>query len=62
MVTFGNMTGRMISQSHDKWGRWTSQTLRGTGNINLAVISAKQNVTDSPHKGLTTATAQQQTL
>jgi hypothetical protein len=62
MVTIGDMTGRIIAQSHDKWGRWTSQTFRGTGKTNLTVISAYQVVSDNPHTGLTTATAQQQSL
>jgi hypothetical protein len=62
MVTIGDMTGRIIAQSHDKLGRWTSQTFRGTGNTNLTVISAYQVVSDNQHTGLTTATAQQQSL
>jgi hypothetical protein len=62
MVSTGDTTGRIISQSQDKWGRWTSQTLQGTRNINLTVISAYQVVSDNPHTGLTTTTAQQQSL
>jgi YD repeat-containing protein len=61
-ITVGDMTGRIIKQGHDKWGRWTSQTLRGAGSTSLTVISAYQVVSDSPHTGLTTATAQQQSL
>ncbi len=62
MLSTGDTTRRIISQSQDKWGRWTSQTLQGTRNINLTVISAYQVVTDNPHTGLTTTTAQQQSL
>jgi exonuclease III len=62
MVSVGDVTGRIIARSQDKWGRWTSQTFRGTGNTNLTVISAYQVVTDNPHTGLTTATSQQQSL
>ena len=62
MVSVGDLTGRITAQSQDKWGRWTSQTFRGTGNTNLTVISAYQVVTDNPHTGLTTATSQQQSL
>lgn len=61
-ITVGDMTGRIIKQGHDKWGRWTSQTLRGAGSTSLTVISAYQVVSDSPHTGLTTATAQQKSL
>jgi hypothetical protein len=34
MVSIGDITGRINAQSHDKWGRWTSQTFRGVGNTN----------------------------
>jgi hypothetical protein len=56
------MTGRIITQTHDQWGRWTSQTFRGSGSVNLIVISAYQVVSDSLHTGLMTATAQQHSL
>jgi exonuclease III len=62
IVSVGDITGRIIAQSHDKWGRWTSQTLRGSGGTNVTVVSAYQVVTDNPHTGLTTATSQQQSL
>lgn len=62
MVSTGDITGRIIGQSHDKWGRWTSQTFRGAGNRNVTIISAYQVVTDNPHTGLTTVTSQQQSL
>ncbi|KAI2489539.1 hypothetical protein MHU86_25041 [Fragilaria crotonensis] len=62
IVSIGDITGRIAAQSHDKWGRWTSQTFRGTNGVNLTVISAYQVVTDNPHTGLTTATSQQQSL
>jgi hypothetical protein len=61
-MTTGDMTGRITTQTHDIWGRWTSQTFRGSGCNNLIVISAYQVVSDSPHTGLTTATAQQHSL
>ena len=61
-IAIGDMTGRIITQTHDHWGRWTSQTFRGSGNTNVTVISAYQVVSDNPHTGLTTATAQQQSL
>ncbi|KAI2491604.1 hypothetical protein MHU86_22948 [Fragilaria crotonensis] len=61
-IAIGDMTGRITSQTYDRWGRWTSQTFRGSGNVSLTVISAYQVVSDSPHTGLTTATAQQRSL
>ncbi len=62
IVSIGDITGRIVVQSHDKWGRWTSQTFRGISGVNLTVISAYQVVTKNPHTGLTTATSQQQSL
>jgi hypothetical protein len=38
IVSMGDITGRIVVQSHDKWGRWTSQTLRGISGVNLTVI------------------------
>ena len=62
MVSVGDITGRIAVQSHDKWGRWTSQTFCGANTVNLTVISEYQVVTDNPRTGLTTATSQQQSL
>ena len=62
MVSTGDITGRIIGQSYDKWGRWTSQTFRGAGNRNVTIISAYQVVTDNPHTGLITVTSQQQSI
>jgi len=62
ILSTGDITGRIITQHHDKWGRWTSQTFRGAGSTNLTVISAYQVVTDNPLTGLTTAASQQRSI
>ena len=62
MLTAGNATGRILSQDHDKWGRWVSQTLQGAAGHTVTVVSAYQVVTDLAKGGTTTATTQQYAL
>ena len=62
MLTAGNATGRIISQTQDKWGRWVSQTFQGMEGRTITVISAYQVVTDVARGGTTTATTQQYSL
>jgi exonuclease III len=62
ITTVGDITGRVISQSQDKWGRWSYHTIRGSGSTVITVISAYQVVTDNPNSGTTTAAAQQRSL
>jgi exonuclease III len=62
ITTVGDITGRVISQSQDKWGRWSYHTIRGSGSTAITVISAYQVVTDNPNSGTTTAAAQQKSL
>ena len=62
MVTAGNATGRILSQTHDKWGRWVSQTFQGAQGRVITMVSAYQVVTDIARGGTTTATTQQYSL
>ena len=62
ITTVGDITGRIVSQSKDRCGRWTSQIIKGTGSIYVTEISAYQVVTDIPNTGLTTAASQQISL
>jgi hypothetical protein len=62
IMTVEDVTGRIVSQSEDRWGRWTSQTIKGSGSIYVTVISAYQVVTDNPNSGSTTAASQQRSL
>jgi hypothetical protein len=61
-MSVGDITGQIMLQGQEKWGRWTSQTIRGTGTTNVTIISAYQVVTDNPNIGITTASAQQRSL
>jgi exonuclease III len=62
ILSVGNITSRLNERFQDKWGRWSSQTFRGSARRSLAVISAYQVVTDTPARGTTTAAAQQFSL
>jgi hypothetical protein len=62
LMTMADISGRVINQHKDKWGRWTSQTLRGTQGRRLSIVSAYQVVTDKPTSRLTTAASQQLSL
>ena len=62
MLTVANATGRILSQDHDKWGRWVSQTLQGAAGHTVTFVSAYQVVTDVAKGGTTTATTQQYSL
>jgi hypothetical protein len=62
MQTVGNATGRILSQSHDKWGRWVSQTFQGSVGRTITMVSAYQVVTNIAKSGSTTAATQQYSL
>ncbi len=62
MVGAGDVTGRIIHQEKDKWGRWVSQTLQGRAGIKVTIILAYQVVGTTIAPGSITAALQQQTL
>jgi exonuclease III len=62
VMAVGSITGRVIKQERDKWGRWTSQIFQGQGGRSLAVISVYQPVAKSGKVGRITVTAQQESL
>jgi exonuclease III len=62
LASLNHTTGRVIAHQVDKWGRWTSQTLRGKHDRRITVISVYQVVVDTPGSGLVTAAAQQRSL
>jgi exonuclease III len=62
MLTVGNATGRVLSQTNDKWGRWVSQTFQGTAGRTITIVSAYQVVTDVARPGTTTVATQQYSL
>jgi hypothetical protein len=61
-MSVGDITGRIMSQGQEKWGRWTSQSIRDTGTTNVTIISAYQVVSDNPNIGTATASAQQRSF
>ena len=58
----GNATGRILSETKDKWGRWVSQSFQGAAGRTITIVSAYQVVTDVPRGGSTSATTQQYCL
>lgn len=62
LIATKDITGRIISHSTDKWGRWSSHTYRGKGQVQITVISVYQVVTDKLQLGASTAAAQQRSL
>ena len=49
-----HITGRMISSSTDKWGRWSTQIFRCQLGRKLIVVSAYQMNPDTKKKGVVT--------
>ena len=37
LITANDLTGRVIAQKQDKWGRWVSQVYQGRGSIKIVV-------------------------
>jgi exonuclease III len=62
MISQGDITGRIIHQESDKWGRWVSQTFRGQAERSITIISAYQVVGKPTIPGCITAASQQQSL
>lgn len=62
MITTGNLTGRVVHQSADHWGRWVTQEFQGRGTTRLVIVSIYQVVDKRGTEGQTTAAAQQHSL
>ena len=62
MMTVGHLTGRVVNQVRDKWGRWTLQEFKGKDKTRVVIVSAYQPVDNTNGKGKTTVSAQQQSL
>ena len=62
LVLKDNITGRVLSSTSDKWGRWTSQRLRCQHERKLTVISAYQVGPEASSPGKTTAATQQRSF
>ena len=62
LVSKDHITGRVLSSTSDKWGRWTRQRLRCQHERKLTVISAYQVGPEASSPGKTTAATQQRSL
>ena len=62
MITAGDLTGRVVEQKHDKWGRWVSQLFQGQGSTKIIMYSAYQVVDKKITLGCITTASQQQSL
>jgi hypothetical protein len=62
MITASDLTGRVIEQRSDKWGRWVRQVYQGRGQRTIAIYSAYQVVSKEVKLGCITAASQQQSL
>ena len=62
IMATNSITGRMVGQTIDKWGRWVSQTYRGREARRITVISVYQVVAKTSRVGTSTADAQQRSL
>ena len=62
IMTVDNLTGRVVNQIRDKWGRWTIQEFTGKDKTRVIIVSAYQPVENSNGPGKTTVAAQQQSL
>ena len=63
MLAAGSATGRILSETKEKWGRWVSQTFQGAAGRTITIaVSAYQVVTDVARGGSTTASTQQYSL
>jgi hypothetical protein len=62
LVTVGNISGRILHQKSDKWGRWVSQEFSGKDGARVVVISAYQPVAKHGQEGNLTVAAQQKSL
>jgi exonuclease III len=62
IMTAGDLTGRVISQKQDKWGRWVSHVYQGRGRTKVEIYSAYQVVNKTIKQGCITTALQQQSL
>ena len=62
MISSGDLTGRVIAQKHEKWGRWVSQVYQGKGSTKKLLYSAFQIVAKDVKLGCITTASQQQSL
>ena len=62
IVTVGSLTGRVVKQKRDKWGRWVIQEFTGQGHRRVVLFSVYQPVQKQTTSGTITVAAQQESL
>jgi hypothetical protein len=62
LLTTGNLSGRIVHQVQDKWGRWVIQEFSGSAGRNIVIVSAYQPVDKRGHKGNLTVAGQHKSL
>ena len=58
-ITVGSLSGRVIGQVQDKWGRWVIQELQGRTQRRLVIFSVYQPVVSTPSDAAKTTVAAQ---
>ena len=61
-ITVGSLTGRVVNQVRDKWGRWVCQEYLGKTSNRLVIFSIYQPIVTTSDEGKITVTAQQRSL
>ncbi|KAI2506424.1 hypothetical protein MHU86_8050 [Fragilaria crotonensis] len=62
LLTIGNVSGRIVNQVQDRWGRWVIQEFSGRAGIKLIIVSAYQPVDRRGHEGNLTVASQHRSL
>ena len=62
LAALNHTSGRVVSHTVDKWGRWTAQTLRGKHDRKITIVNVYQVVPDTPGSGKVTSATQQRSL
>jgi exonuclease III len=61
-ITVNNLSGRVVEQTSDKWGRWVAHTYQGRNGKRLIVFNAYQVVQKPIKPGKITVASQQHSL
>jgi exonuclease III len=62
MLTIGNLSGRIVHQVQDRWGRWVIQEFSGRSGRRVAIVSAYQPVDKRGQEGGMTVASQHRSL
>ena len=62
MFTIGNVSGWIVHQVQDRWGRWVIQEFAGRSGRRVVIVSAYQPVDKRGHEGGMTVASQHRSL